>query len=190
MKQKFSKKIFTARIFFKDLGFLMSHFPQMIGAFRNKKISRAFIEKIMTVTSAVNVCTYCTWFHAKQALASGINEEEVKNMLNLQFQAGASEFELTALLYAQHYAEANRNPDAEMTKKFFDYYGEKTAKHIFVLMRMIYFGNLLGNTWDAVISRFRGNPAENSNLIFELLFFLLTFLFMFLAMLQVKKVKK
>ena len=77
-----------------------------------------------------------------------------------------------------------------MTAKFLDYYGEKTAKHIFVFMRMIYFGNLLGNTWDAVISRFRGNPAENSNLIFELFFFLLTFWFMGPAMLQVKEVEK
>ena len=69
-------------------------------------------------------------------------------------------------------------------KKFF------TAKHIIQFIRIIFFGNLLGNTWDAVLSRFKGKPAENSCLVFELFFFLLTFWFMGPAMLQVNKVKK
>jgi len=54
----------------------------------------------MTVVTAVNGCTYCTWFHAKQAVTSGISEKEVKNMLNLLFEADASDFEVPALLYA------------------------------------------------------------------------------------------
>ena len=33
----------------------------MIGAAWNKDITRAFVEKIMTVTTAVNACIYCTW---------------------------------------------------------------------------------------------------------------------------------
>lgn len=190
MKHKFDKKIFTAATFFKDICFLTFRLPRIIGAFTNSKISRSFIEKIMTVTTAVNGCIYCEWFHVKQAMSSGISEEEVKNMLNLQFQAEASDFELTALLYAQHYAETSRKPDAEITASFYDFYGEKTAKQIFMFIRMIYFGNLLGNTWDAVISRFKGNPAENSSWLFELFFFLLTFWFMAPTMLLVKKVKK
>jgi AhpD family alkylhydroperoxidase len=118
MKNNFDKKIFTPGLFLNDSGFLLLRIPPIISALRNKQISKAFIEKIMTVTTAVNGCTYCTWFHAKQALASGISEEEVKNMLNLQFQADASDFETMALLYAQHYAETNRKPEEEMTLKF------------------------------------------------------------------------
>ncbi|MGB7294323.1 MAG: carboxymuconolactone decarboxylase family protein [Candidatus Aminicenantales bacterium] len=86
---------------------------------RNKEISRTFIEKIMTVTTAVNGCRYCAWFHAQRAVESGISQEEIRNMLNLQFQADASEFELIALLYAQHYAETDRKPGREMTAKLF-----------------------------------------------------------------------
>ena len=98
MNQNFHKKIFTARLFFNDLGFLIIRLPIVLNALRNEKISRAFIEKIMTVTTAVNECTYCSWFHAKQAVASGVSEEEVKNMLNLQFHADANDFESMALL--------------------------------------------------------------------------------------------
>ena len=178
MKQRFDKKIYTARLLFNDIGFLIGNGFKLRSALKNKEINKVFVEKIMAVTTAVNGCVYCSWFHAKQALACGISEQEVKNMMNLQFQANASELELLALLYAQHYAETNRTPDKDITKKLFDYYGEKTAKHIILVIRMIFFGNLYGNTWDAVISRCKGKPAQNSAIIFELFFFLFNFIVM------------
>lgn len=144
----------------------------------------------MMVTTAVNGCVYCEWFHAKQAVESGISEEEVRNILSLQFHANATEFETMALLYAQHFAETDRNPDAAMTNKLFDYYGEKTANHIILVIRMIYFGNLYGNTWDAVISRFKGVSVPNSNIIFEFFYFLVNAPLMFPAMLLMKLEKK
>jgi len=190
MKNKFKKKVFSPGRFFTDIGFLIWHSPGIIGAFKDKHIGKAFIEKIMAVTTAVNGCVYCSWFHAKQAVDSGISEDEIKNMMSLQFQADADEYELMALLYAQHYAETDRHPDPEMTKKLFDHYGKKTAKHIILVIRIIFFGNLFGNTWDAVISRLKGKPAKGSNVLFELLFFLLTFIFMFPTMLVMKKDKE
>lgn len=162
MNSAFHKKIFTAKLFWNDVGFLILHAPGIFVAFRDKRLPAAFVEKIMTVTTAVNGCVYCSWFHAKKAVAEGISEEEVKNMLNLEFQTDASESELAALLYAQHFAETNRHPDPEMIQKLTEAYGKDTAAHIRLLIRVITFGNLSGNTWDAVLSRFRGHPAENS----------------------------
>ncbi len=187
MKQNFDRKIYTAGLLFSDLGFLIWNTPKIIGISREKKISKAFMEKIMNVTTAVNGCTYCAWFHAKQALTSGISEEEIQNMMNLQFQADAEEFELMALLYAQHYAETNRNPDAEMKQKLMDYYGDKMANDVILVIRMIFLGNLYGNTWDAVLSRIKGMPAKGSNILFELIFFLINFWFMFPLMWLMKK---
>ena len=171
MKKKFDRKIFTLNLLLTDLGFLMGKTPQILAAMRNKEISKSFMEKIMTIVTAVNGCTYCTWFHAKQAVSAGISEEEVKNMLNLQFRADASDYEIPGLLYAQHYAETNRNPDKEMTDKLFGFYGDQTANHIILFIRMIFFGNLDGNTFDAFLSRLKGNKAENSNVFFEFFFF-------------------
>jgi AhpD family alkylhydroperoxidase len=154
---------------------------------RNQAISRAFIEKIMTVTTAVNGCVYCAWFHAKQAVAAGISAAEIQNMLLLQFQADATEFELTGLLYAQHFAETNRRPDPAMTHNLFAVYGAETAQHIILFIRMIFLGNLYGNTWDAVLSRFKGAPAKNSSVLFELAFFLLNAPVMFPTMLLMRR---
>jgi len=173
MKDNFDRKIYTFRLLLNDLAFLFRNTVNIFAAMRNKKLGKTFMEKVMTVVTAVNGCTYCTWFHAKQAVSSGISESEVKNILNLQFEADASDFEVVALLYAQHYAETNRNPDKEMTKKLFDFYGEKTAKHIILMIRMIFFGNLSGNTFDAFLSRLKGKKAKDSNVVFEILFFII-----------------
>jgi AhpD family alkylhydroperoxidase len=143
----------------------------------------------MKVTSAINGCTYCSWFHTKQALSSGISKEEIKKMINLQFQAETSDFELAALLYVQYFAKTDRKPETELTTKYYDFYGKKTAKDIFIFIRMINFGNLFGNTWDAVISRFKRNPSKNSNVLFELFFLLISFWFMIPLMFIAKDVK-
>lgn len=171
-KKQFTRKIFTAKLFFSDIFFLLSHIPQIMVAMRNKELGKQFMEKVMIVTTAVNGCVYCSWFHAKQATNSGISEKEIANMLKLQFNADASEHEIPALLFAQHYAETDRKPDADMLKKLNDFYGEKTASHILLFIRMIYFGNLDGNTFDAFLSRLKGIKAPNSNFFFELIFFI------------------
>lgn len=177
--ETFNKNIYTAPLLLSDLGYLILRIPSIISALIDKNINRGFIEKIMTVTSAVNGCSYCTWFHARQAIASGISEEEVMNMMDLQFHANASDFEIMALLYAQHYAETQRKPEEEMTRKFRESYDKKTGDDIYLFIRLINFGNLFGNTWDGIISRFKGRPAKNSSFIFESFFFLFTFWFMF-----------
>ncbi len=182
MKDQFEKRIFTPRLFLNDIGFLLTRCPSFIGAARDENITRAFVEKIMTVTTAVNECTYCAWYHTKAAAASGIGEVEIRSLLDLQVQSGASEFEIMALLYAQHYAETNREPETHMTARLFGTYGQRTAKHVVQVIRLISFGNLLGNTWDAALSRLNGKPAPKGNVLFEVVFFVLTFWFMFPAM--------
>jgi AhpD family alkylhydroperoxidase len=159
MAQTFDRKIFTAKIFFSDLGFLIAHLPSIVGTMRDKALGKTFIEKTMMVVTGVNGCTYCTWFHANQAVKSGMSEQEVLDTFNLQFQAEADEHTLPALLFAQHYAETDRHPEPAMWQRVVDAYGETTAWHVMMAIRMIFFGNLLGNTFDAV-------------------FFLLTFWFM------------
>ena len=176
MTHGFTKRIFTASLFFSDLGFLLWNLPKIIAVFSKKQDPKQLIEKILIVTDAVNGCIYCSWLDAKLAVKSGINEEEIKNILKLEFRTDASESELNALLFAQHFAETNRNPDPEMTNKLFEFYGEKTAKNIILAIRAVTFGNLYFNTWGAIISRFKGNPAPNSNVIFEMVYFLLNFM--------------
>ena len=186
-KKQFDKKIYTFSLLLKDLGWLISRLKRFKKAKKSKKVDKAFIEKLMLVTTAVNGCVYCAWFHAKMAVRSGINKEEVKDMLNLQFNTDASNYHTLALLYAQHYAETDRKPDKEMKDKLFNYYGEQTAKEIILFIRAIYFGNLSGNTFDAFLSRLKGVKAKNSNVVFEFFFFLFSAPILWPTMPYVKK---
>lgn len=77
------------RALWGDLGFLFSNTPALVGAVRNKQIGREFMEKIMMVVSAINGRSYCSWFHARQAVSSGMSDEEISSMFNLQFEAPA-----------------------------------------------------------------------------------------------------
>lgn len=70
MVQKFDRKIFTFFSPHKDLGYLIYKLLSIVGALRNKKIKKSFMKKIMTVVTAVNGCSYCTWFLAKKAVSS------------------------------------------------------------------------------------------------------------------------
>ena len=104
-----------------------------------------------------------------------MSEDEIAEMFDLQFEASATEHELPALLYAQHFAETNRNPDPDMTARLIEFYGTKTASDIILMIRVIFFGNLLGNTFDAFPARLKGQNAEGSSAVSEALFYAGTF---------------
>ncbi|MBG0787400.1 MAG: carboxymuconolactone decarboxylase family protein [Anaerolineaceae bacterium] len=170
MTEHFNRNIYTFKSLRQDLKFMLSHHKLVKKTMQD--LDHAFVEKIMTVVTAVNGCRYCSWFHARQAVSSGISQDEVHRMMKLQFQADASDEELMALLFAQHYAETQRNPSPEMIEKLVEAYGAEKAEEIQIVIRMITFGNLSGNTFDAFLSRFKGIKAEGSNPFFEFLFFL------------------
>ena len=172
MKQGFSKRVFTARLFFKYLGFLIGNALKILRVYTQKE-NKQLVGKIVLVTDAVNGCIYCSWLDAKLAVKEGIGEQEITNLLKLQYHEEVSEEERGALLFAQHYAQSNGNPDPEMVQRLFERYGYEHAEEIVIAIKAVTFGNLYFNTWRAVISRFRGDPAPNSNVVFELLYFLL-----------------
>ena len=92
MTEIFDRKIYSFLLLINDLGFMVLRIPQLIAASRNSDISKSFSEKIMLVVTGINGCTYCEWFHAKQAISSGLSREEIKNMLSCQFDADSSDF--------------------------------------------------------------------------------------------------
>ena len=79
----------------------------------------------------------------------------------------APERELPALLYAQHWAEANAQPDPAARAKLVETYGDDTARAIEYILRMIRVGNLSGNTFDFILYRLSfgrlGLPRKQSS---------------------------
>ncbi len=169
----FKRRIFTYNLLKSDLSFLISNRSKLIVAMKNEKLGKKFSKKIMMVTTAINGCTICAWAQTKMATKAGVDKQEIRNILNSQFETEASDYELLALQFAQEFAETNRYPSQELLDSLEAFYGNQTAQDIMLLTRLSTFGNLTGNTFDAFISRLKGKGARNSNQIFEFLFFIL-----------------
>jgi len=82
----------------------------------------------MLAVTAVNGCRYCSYFHTKQALKSGITAEEIRDLL-----AG----------------DVANCPQDEAVAA----YGHQKTEAIHLILRMIRMANLLGNSWDYLIYR-------------------------------------
>jgi len=164
----FNKRIYNPRTFTADVINIFDNMDALRRAARSGRVSRAFAEKIMMVVTSVNGCRYCSYGHSRAALAAGISETELQKLMALDLGA-FPETEVIALTFAQHYAESHCNPDPAVWQRMTSYYGENTANDIMTYLRMITFGNLLGNTFDALLSRFRGRPAPGSTFWKELM---------------------
>jgi AhpD family alkylhydroperoxidase len=148
----FKKRFYTPRTMFRDLREILAHRAEFRDTARSGRVSRAFAEKIMMAVTAVNGCRYCAHYHTGLALREGVSPEEIANIMAADLGDFAEE-EAVALAFAQHWAETAGQPDPEAERRFRDYYGHKVSADILNWMRMINFGNLSGNTLDAILWR-------------------------------------
>lgn len=163
----FRKRIYTWSAVRAAVGEIFSHMDDLRRAGRAGRVSRQFAEKIMLAVTQVNGCRYCAYGHTRAALALGVPEAEVQQIMAGELGSFPQQ-EAVALAFAQHYAESACHPDADARRRLVDAYGDETAGDMLTYMRMITFGNLYGNTFDALLSRMAGRPAPGSSLWSEL----------------------
>jgi len=163
---RFSKRIYrNPGELVSDFLFPWRNVRQLRRMRRSHLVSTSFRERLMIAVSAVNGCRYCSYFHAREALKAGLSPTEVRELLSGTMDH-APEDELPALLYAQHWAESRRQPDEEATRRLEDIYGGERAEAIGTTLRLIYSGNMAGNTLDYIlhkISRGRLGGAARSS---------------------------
>ncbi len=135
-------------MFWSDL----RHLASLLG---RGSISPALRERLMLTVTAVNRCRYCAAFHGYIGQLSGLPPEEVHRLLDGDV-ATAPPAELLALLYARQWAEAGGKAPPELQAQLATIYGVEQARAIERALRMIWIGNLLGNTWDALLFRCSG----------------------------------
>jgi AhpD family alkylhydroperoxidase len=154
----FKKRFYTPRTMLRDLREIVAHRSEFKDTARSGRVSRAFAEKIMMAVTAINGCRYCARFHTGLALREGVSPEEIEKILAAEL-GDFPEEEAVALAFAQHWAETAGQTDPEAERRFRDYYGPQVSADILNWMRMINFGNLSGNTLDAVLWRLGIRPA-------------------------------
>ncbi|MFC4543823.1 carboxymuconolactone decarboxylase family protein [Halosolutus amylolyticus] len=146
----FQKKTFTIRSLATGIVRFVHNVPRLVRAKRADRVSDQFAEKIMLAVTAVNDCQYCTRYHTDLARETGVDGETIARILENDVDAAVDDTELPALLFAQQYAETDEKPGREAVMALRDAYGRETAADVLAFVRAIYFGNLLGNTYDGV----------------------------------------
>ena len=179
MQNDFRKRIYTnLSDFLLDLLSFIINSSVYVKNIKNKGISRKLREKLMVAVSGVLGCKYCTWLHSEMALSHGVEAGDIQRLLSSEL-GDFPEEEAVALAFAQHYSETGGNVREEARQKFYKYYGRKKARDILGYIQIIYFGNLSGNTVDALLERLKGHPVEGSNSWEEMFVFLLSMPYFF-----------
>ena len=168
MKSKELKaRIFTISTFYKHLKISLENFSDLRKSKKTGNVSAAFSEKIMLAVTQVNGCRYCNYVHTKNAIDTGITEEEINAMLNGELGEIEND-ESLALMFAQHYADTNGMPDKETYENFVQHYGTQKAADIMANIKVIMTANIHGIALDALHSRLKGKKMKESKLINEL----------------------
>lgn len=128
---------------------------------------RAFTERILLAVTEVNRCALCAFGHSRLALSAGISADEIRALLG-GVTSGAPDRELTAIVFAQHYADTRGHPDADTWRELIVTYGEEQALGILGATRMIMLGNAVGIPWSSLLSRLKGMPDPDSSLGYEI----------------------
>ncbi len=139
----------------------------MSRARKNKVLSAEFIERIMLAVTQVNGCPACSYAHTNIALDVGMSDVEIRNMLAGVLDDVPAD-EISAIMFAQHYADRRGHPSKESWERIVELYGISRAKGILGAIRAIMIGNAYGIPGGSFFNRFRGKPDKRSNLLYEL----------------------
>ncbi len=154
IKDGFQRRYYSSlKNFWKDLRYLISHRDEIKGAMRSDLVRTAFRERLMLAVTEVNQCRYCRTFHVGQAKQAGIPIEEITEYLKGGIPDDVPDEQKLAVCYAQHWAETGADPDRDYVDQVRSTYSEKGFQDISMVLRMIWMGNLLGNTADYFLYR-------------------------------------
>jgi len=152
---EYNKRISALHNFYSD--YLKAAFSTKDFVMRIKhNVPKQFTERIMLSVTNVNGCKMCSYYHIEEALASGMNQREIQQLL--EGGTGIPADQAVGTAFAINYAESKGKINPVFLKRLKDTYGAKKAASIIAACRVIMVGNTLGIAVDRLknkISFFR-----------------------------------
>jgi hypothetical protein len=143
------------------------HPAELVALRQNERLSGPLAAKLMLAAASVEGSAYTGRLHAQFARRQGLGADEVRSLARGEV-GSATVDEAPALFFAQHYVERRGQPDDDMRQRLVATYGERTAHDLVTFMSLVNLAKLVGNTFDAFLSRILGQPAPGSSLRGEL----------------------
>lgn len=171
MKSKHGKTLYSLREIYRILYHGMRALPYLRQTVKDGTLSPELKERLMLAVTEVNGCALCAYGHTRMALESGMKMEEIEAMLGGEL-ADVPKEELSAVLFARHYAEARGLPSKESWKQIEHLYGKREARAILSAVRVIMAGNAYGIPMGSFAARFvpgkREKVDKRSNIAYEI----------------------
>ncbi len=133
---------------------------------KTKLMNKALKERIMLAVTQVNGCAMCSFVHSRIALDSGMDREQIKELLAGDFSNVPTD-EAVAVLFGQHFADSRETPSEEATRRLVREYGFQKAELIIAACNMITMTNGMGTSMDYLYQRLRFRRNHASNLLLE-----------------------
>ena len=143
--------------------------PYLLRGEKAGLVSLKLRERLMIAVTEVNGCAMCSWYHVQVALQAGMENDEIHRML-AGGARGRAEAELTAVLFAQHYADTRGKPDSAAWSRMVDTYGRDAALAMLGAIRGIMLGNAIGIPSGSLLRRLgvkRFSIDNRSSLLYE-----------------------
>ncbi len=164
----YRKRTMTAREFAGSLYSLAPQAPMFYQIWGKQELDPGFREELMLAVAKLNDCRYCTWGHHEWAFLSGVSEEELAHIENMDPES-FDRSKWVAISYVRALVSANfGRVSPELRKEMKEHYSPHEIKEIELVARVMDIANRGANTWDAMLSRFKGNPANDSHLLDEI----------------------
>ena len=164
----FRKRTLTSREQLLDaFGWVWRHPEALRSLHENREITSALARKMALAIAGANGNRYAGSTRMLAALSQGLARDESESLLRGEL-AYATASEAPAIVYARRYAEQQGEPEADIVQQLAAQYGARTAQDIITCVRLITLASLVGNTFDALVSRALGQPSATTTLAEEL----------------------
>lgn len=191
MEEKFYKKIYSHREFYKSIVLALRSIKYLRLNRKKKLISPQFKERIMLAVTEVNGCEACSYAHTKFALEEGMSPKEIDAILSGDTKE-IPENELIGIFFAQHYTDNKGSSSQESWQRLITEYGKDKAMIILAFTRMMNMANIYGIAISAIRDRFKGKPSGKTGLFYEISIIFAIFIYIPIAIVHalIEKLRK
>jgi AhpD family alkylhydroperoxidase len=165
----FKKRTITAPQLMGRLASLVPELGTMYRVWLKQEVEPGFREELMLAVSRLNGCRYCSWGHYEWAQISGVSNEELAQVEQLD-PAGFNRRKWVAISYVRALVTENfERVQPELRRAMQHKYSPREIRQIELIANVMDVGNRGSNTFDAMLSRFKGVPAADSRIVDEVI---------------------
>ncbi len=165
----FKKRTITATQLAGRLASLLPELGAMYRVWLKGEVDAGFREELMLAVSQLNGCIYCSWGHYEWAQISGVSNEELARLEQLD-PTGFDRRKWVAISYVRALVKENFvRVQPQLRRAMQHKYSAREIRNIELIANVMDVGNRGSNTFDAMRSRLKGVPADGSRVVDELI---------------------